>query len=184
MRSPLLLSPFLLALGCGGPSPQPGTPPAAAQEADTASTVALPWSREGLEAQPRMAWLRQRTPPELGYSPATTAWRPVDWEVPAALARPGDDGAATPEALLLRLVTAIEWGGALGREVWEQTTRVWYDGDDAAVGVVLHWGLQDDSMAGHDLRVRVRRAAGSWYVERVEERFHCSRAATPDGLCV
>ena len=64
------------------------------------------------------------------------------------------------------------------------TARIWRAEDDA-IGVILNWGLQDDSVAGHDFRIHMRRDAdGGWMVERLEERFHCARGVTADGLCI
>jgi hypothetical protein len=80
------------------------------------------------------------------------------------------------------LIASRGWSDLLGDEVWEQTTRIFYD-DERAVGVVLLWGFEDDAVAGRDYRIHMRLRAGAWRVERIEERDHCSRRVTTDGLC-
>jgi hypothetical protein len=153
--------------------------------ASHALTAAMPlWDREGVAAQPRMAELQLRTPRELGYAPGTTPWRAAGIEVPPRFRSPSAAGAATPGALVTALALPLGWMDPLGEEVWEQTTRVWLEGEDAAVAVVLRWGLKDDALAGHDHRVHMRRGGEGWYIERMEERFHCRRGVTAEDLCI
>lgn len=140
------------------------------------------WRRDGLEAQPRLSVLRDRTLRDVGYEPGTTPWRP---------ARLPDEGdgvdalrAATPGALLARVLDRIGWNDDLGTEAWEQTLRVWRGEEGDAVGVALRWGLQDDAIAGHDVRVRMRETTGGWAVAGIEERFHCARGITADRFCL
>lgn len=156
----------------------------AAPPADRGPEAPL-WRREGLEAQPRMARLRATTPAALEFEPGTTPWQPL--KVPPPLTREGippeDDPAGTPGGLLLELARALAWTEGLGRETWEQTMRVWEE-EGRAVGVLLEWGFQDDAIAGRDLRVHMARGRGGWYVERLEQRWHCLRRVTPEGLCL
>jgi hypothetical protein len=190
---------MLLALaGCtaghAGDEARPDAPAASTAPAtgDTAAPAALPvdtpqpppWSAERFEAQPHMDWLRRHTPPELGYAPATTPWRRLEPHLAERLADARLGGAASPAALLAELALALGWGDELGEGVWEQTIRIRPEADDRALAIVLHWGLQDDAVAGVDLRVRLRADDGVWHIERVEQRFHCSRGVTPEGTCV
>ncbi len=181
----------LVVCGCGAPEARSGAaresmeaPPAASEPAASERQEAPLWSRAGLEAQPRMEWLRERVPAELGYSPATTPWRPVRRGAAGGLARLESARAASSGRLLARAAGALDEDGPLGAEVWERTTRVWDDGGDVAVGIILEWGLRDDAIAGRDYRVHMRRDASAWTLERVEERFHCGRGVTEDGLCI
>jgi hypothetical protein len=151
---------------------------------DTVATEARPWSREGLDVQPRMDRQRQRVPQELGYSPGTTPWRPARLELPAELAGADAPGAATPGDLMLKLASSLGWIGSLGEEVWEATMRIGLEDEDRAVGVVLLWGLKDDAVIGHDFQVDVRRRGDRWTIERVDERYHCSRGVADSGLCI
>ena len=181
-----------LAAACVGPSPQPETTADTAQPNDTsASHPPTPpandaplWSAEGLEAQRRIAWLRERIPPDLGFQPGTTPWRPAQFDLPPALTSPGAATAASPGTLLTEFVHAIGWDTTLGTEAWEQTTRVLHDQESQATGIVMRWGLMDDAIAGHDVRLHMREAPGGWYIARMEERFHCSRGVTEDGECL
>lgn len=198
---------LLLAFGCAEtpdertPTPTPSQAPtqarkSAAAEApsDTAepgapghidSLTVRPWSRDGLEAQPRMAELKQRTHADLGYTPGTTIWRAAGVDLSST---PSTGGAAydaeSPDALLARVAAELPMAGNLGEDVWEQTLRIWQGGEDEAVGIIMRWGMKDDSVIGHDHRVQLRRSNDHWHVIRLEERFHCSRGVTDEGLCV
>lgn len=135
------------------------------------------WTREGLEAQPQMGRLREQTPPDTGYMPGTTPWRPV----PASV--PGESDPAGPGELLSAVIVSRGWGRVLGDAAWEQTTRIWSEEDGRAEGIVLQWGFMDDAVAGRDFRVVMRLTDGAWRVERIEERYHCRRAVSATGLC-
>ena len=75
------------------------------------------------------------------------------------------------------------WSESLGESVWEQTARVWTDGPDTAVGILMQWGFQDDAIAGRDFRISMRRVQAEWRVDRIEERYHCRRRVSAAGLC-
>ncbi len=171
----------LLLTACG-PGEEEGAAERDAPDRAMAEVDASLWSAEGLEVQLRMPWLRARTPPEMDFDPGTTPWRPLTWSAPEGGFAPGDVG--SPGELLLALSRALGFGSDLGRELWEQTVRIHEDEEGAAVGVILRWGFMDDSVVGHDLRVRMREGEGGWQVQRVEERFHCGRGVTEEGLCM
>jgi hypothetical protein len=138
------------------------------------------WTRKGLEVQDRMTRLREQIPPNTGFTPGTTSWRIVP--VPplsSALARE----ATTPGKLLATVTLSQGWADVLGDAAWEQTTRVWSDDSDEAVGMVLLWGFLDDAVAGRDLRISMRRTNNVWHLEKVEERYHCRRKVSADGRC-
>lgn len=170
---------LLLAAGCGAPAAE-REPRSVGRLRDTVPEPAPEWTRGGLDAQPRMAELRRQAPGGPEYVPATTAWR-VREDAPAVPARTSGP-AASPGAVVAEMAVALGWADILGEAAWEQTTRIWRE-EDQAVGVVLLWGLQDDAVAGRDLRVHLRRSREGWEVERVEERFHCRRKVTDDGRC-
>jgi hypothetical protein len=140
------------------------------------------WSREALSAQPRMDELQRRVPPALGHAPGTTSWRQARIAFPAELAAPASSS-GDPGSLMDRLARTLGWNDAVGGEAWEQTRRLWQN-DGEAEGVVLLWGYRDDALAGMDYRVAMQRGERGWYVERIEERFHCSRGVSEDGLCL
>ena len=137
------------------------------------------WSEEGLEVQPRTGDLGD----EMDREPGSTEWRDSDRPVPTRLAE-GGDGAGAPASLLRELIEELRLDAGLGTEFWEQTTRIHREDDDRAIGLVMQWGLKDDSMAGMDLRVRMIRDDEAWVVEGLDERFHCRRGVTDDGLCL
>jgi hypothetical protein len=150
--------------------------------ANGAAGVRMPplWSADHLAAQPRLDDLAQRIPSDLGWEPASTSWTAARRDVPEALQT---EGAESPGALLYRLAEAWDWAASLGLDVWEHTLRIHQDDDAHASGVVLAWGLQDDSLAGSDLRVEMHSEDGMWWIVAVEERYHCARGVTADDLC-
>jgi len=169
----------VLGIGCGTENKDEVLPGPAA--AATATDTVAPFTREGLEVQREMTLLQQRTPPSLELKPGTTAWRAMERSDQQAVS---DSTRHTlPGAFLSALVLSLGWPDALGDAVWEQTIRVWSESDDSAVGVVLQWGMQDDAVAGRDLRVQLRLVNGIWHAEKLEERFHCRRAVSADGVC-
>ncbi|HWV58192.1 MAG TPA: hypothetical protein VNZ57_12135 [Longimicrobiales bacterium] len=172
----------------GSPSASPQAVPQlpADSPADPAAAAPTPaeriWSEEGLEAQPRLDAYRARIPPDLGWTPGTTEWRPVARQLADSIAAIAP--ATSIAALMAEVQLALEPSGALGREVWEVTTRVLQRDDGTATGVILRWGYQDDALAGHDVRVEMRQVADSWVVEAVLERYQCRRGVSDSGLCL
>ncbi|MFU8805127.1 MAG: hypothetical protein ACNA8W_15035 [Bradymonadaceae bacterium] len=144
---------------------------------------ARPWDRDGLEAQPRQAALARDTPEEMEFSPGTTDWRPSVRKLPEPMVSPLPDGPTSPGALLNEVTRELGFGDGLGEEVWEMTTRVWQEDEDSAVGMILQWGFKDDSVAGSDVRLTMRRSDQTWTIEELEERFHCRRGVSED-LCL
>lgn len=168
-----------------GPTPPADTPSAPGEPAGGAgelTAVERIWSEEGLDAQPRLDAYRARIPPGLGWTPRATAWRPAGPALAARLA--GIPPAGTPGAVVAAVQAALEESGALGFDVWETTSRLLVRGDDAATAVVLRWGFQDDALAGHDVRVELRRGAAGWTVESSWERYQCRRGVSDEGLCL
>jgi hypothetical protein len=167
-----------------GPVAEPVTPDRyASQEPAPAASAEEPW----LTRQPRLEELRAATPPDLAWAPGSTEWAPSRRPVPERLTEAyvrEHAGPASPGAAMAMLATETGLLDELhleGRP--EVTIRAEQDAEDRATGVVLHWGALDDAVAGSDLRAVLRSADGSWYVERLEERFHCRRGVS-GGLCV
>ena len=127
-----------------------------------------------------MTELWQRTPREDGATPGTTSWR--DSRERSASDIPAVDR-ITPGGLPASVSASHHWADVLGDAVWEQTMRVWTDGADAAIGVVLLWNFMDDAVAGHDFRISMRRVGTGWRADRIEERYHCRRKVTADNRC-
>lgn len=139
-----------------------------------------PW----ITQQPRMDELRRRTTADFGWSPGTTEWRPASRPVPGYLTEAhvrehGGPGSPGELMALLSLETGVFQELHIeGRQ--EVTIRATQTADDAATGVLLYFGALDDSVAGSDLRATLRSVNGSWYVEQLEERFHCARRVAGD----
>jgi hypothetical protein len=151
---------------------------------DTPATMPPPWSDEGLDVQPGMTWLQQRTPLDMGYSPGTTGWRDADITFRAEFTDPDSADYTTPGVLLHGFIGVIGSPVMLGQDVWEYTARIMMNETDRATGVLLVWGLQDDAMAGHDLKVGMQRHGDYWHIVKLEERYHCRRGVTDHGLCL
>ncbi len=169
---------FLLACRQEVPPPESLTP------AELGVAEAPMWSDQGLSAQLRSNWHLQRIPEDMGFAPGTTPWRPAPMQPTGDLGNAAAASAATPGALLAMLTLRLGWSDALGEEVWEHTTRIWNQEEGKALGVILRWGLQDDAITGQDLQVHMRRGERGWYIERMEERFHCGRGVSDEGLCM
>lgn len=192
----LLFTACGVLIGCGVPADQPEAQPASDLDVydgviedgivhDSTAAPAPLWSGAGLETQPRMAALQQRVPSELGYTPGTTPWSSSTLELPEEFGRADSTRFASPEELVGALIPILEARGRLGRDVWERTSRIWHEDGvrDEAIAVVLQWGLKDDAVTGHDFRIQLRNGGKGWHVERIDERSHCSRSVTEDGLC-
>jgi hypothetical protein len=144
------------------------------------------WSAAGLEYQPRLSALRAATPDEMGWEPGTTPWRPAELAIPPEFTRAAAEQGAgfdSPGELLARLGDALGLAGPVGEDTWELSLRVLPVSEDEATGMILLWGFKDDAVAGGDYRVHLARVDGRWYAERMEQRFHCRRGVTEDGLC-
>ena len=155
--------------------------PALQQETDDEPPPVRDWSEEGLEEQPRMEALRERT----DGSADTTPWEESRHEVPEHLADPDTgEGADSPGDLLVELSAEYRYFDQLSTETWEQTMRVLRVEGDQTTGVILRWGLKDDAVAGDDLRVKMQLHDDAWYVEQLDQRSHCRRGVSDDGLCL
>jgi hypothetical protein len=177
MRAIPLLLAFALLTACSAGAPAgegAGTTPPAP---DLGPDDSRPWSLEGLTHQPRLQELRESVPPELGFTPGTTRWRPLDPPPPTP-------GQATPGSVTSATARLLGMDDQVGSDVWEQTVRVWSGDGPGAIGVILRWGFQDDSIAGHDVRLHLRRDGDVWTIESAEERHHCRRGVSPDDLCL
>lgn len=139
---------------------------------------ARPWSTEGLMDQPRVRQLAADTPADMG-TPGTTDWRPSETPIPDSLT-----GAYNPAQLLHSYIQEARMVDSLSVDVWEQTLRIHQDDDRRAQGIILTWGIKDDSMAGMDLLITMTadEEIETWQIESVQERFHCRRGVS-NGLC-
>jgi hypothetical protein len=134
-------------------------------------------SAEALLAHPGMQRLKEQAE-QYPVSPESTTWSerddlPDDW--------PGDkEDTLSPGRALAALIGELE----LGRQGSETTLRLMLQGDDEAVGVIMEWGMMDDSVAGRDHKVELRLVEDRWTVEHVEQRQHCRRGISEEGRCL
>ena len=133
-------------------------------------------SAEELVANHRMEEFKRTADPEFA-NPGTTEWRRAD--LPDSMAGPGME---SPGDLLAALRVESRLDRDLGSELMEITARVAEEGDQAT-GVLLLWGILDDSMIGQDLRLTMERSGEGWMPVGLQERFHCVRGVSGE-LCL
>lgn len=175
----------VLALGLGA-CVQPGGPEqqATGNDASAWNQQAAPqWQAAGLSTQPRMQALRDAMPDELGHTPEATDWQPVREEHPAGEFLDDEAVADTPAELLARVADALPENRFLGKDIWEQTRRLLRLDEGHAEGVVLHWGMKDDALAGRDYRLRMEPDDGEWRLVGVDTRLQCRRGISDQGIC-
>lgn len=114
-----------------------------------------------------------------GVTAEATGWEPADH--PAA-GEHIDVHVLTPEEAARELADEV-FPGHTGQGRWATTVRAAQDGN-TATATVLAWGLKDDSVAGHDLRIHLDAAEQGWDVTEIEERYWCHRGVTDDDLCL
>lgn len=138
--------------------------------------VLAAWS-DDLFIQPRMAPY-SRLAEHYGLQPGTTPWQKSTQSTAAT----ESERFSSPHVGLAAFVTdQIE--ASLGIDTWEVVTRL-KTFDTTAIGAVLLWGLKDDAIAGIDYRLTFSLDVGGWYLSKLEERYHCIRGVSEDGLCL
>jgi len=118
--------------------------------------------------QPHMALLQLQDTP-FPSQPGTTDWEALT-EHPFlghTGASPGEVLAEFAEATATREDFGVEVPGELILRLKRQ--------NDTATGVILQWGLLDDSLPGVDNRFQLRRAGAEWVSDKLEARYHCRR---------
>lgn len=177
----------VLALGLAlGACAQPGDPEQLATGNDAGAwnhQAAPQWQAAGLSAQPRLQALRDAMPDDFEHTPETTDWQPVRDEHPAREFVDDEAVADTPAALLARVADALPENRFLGKDIWEQTRRLLRHEEGHAVGVVLHWGMKDDALAGRDYRLRMEPDGEQWRLIAVDTRLQCRRGISDEGIC-
>jgi hypothetical protein len=168
---------LLLLPACGGGEAPQADAPAAADSAPSAA-VAAPAAGQappaGVTASvPAVQEGRAAAAQDTGY----TAWAPL--QMPS---EPWVQEAATPDALLgqVRDVVAAQLeepdAGVL-------PTRMQSQGADAAVGLLTHPNLADDSIRDIEFRIHMRPAGSVWRVTAVDRRERCRRGVGEGGRC-
>ncbi len=122
------------------------------------------------------------TPPPITGSVAVTPWEVA--EDPPEGFGPGLAGFASPDALIEALLDSVLRSSDLpeGSRVTSGISQVAADGASAWIVMVLS---EDDSVASHEIGLRLFRDAHGWHVSAMRFRMHCLRAVDPDSLrCV
>jgi hypothetical protein len=123
------------------------------------------------------------TPQPFVGSAGATTWQSSEDRAPDGF---GEGVAAydTPQVLMEALIRRAQQEGQIPDDA-QLRAGVYEERDSSAVVYVQLRGLADDSVAGQEVRMTVRRGRDGWFVDGVEYRNHCSRgidAATK--LCV
>jgi hypothetical protein len=130
------------------------------------------------EAPPFEEWERYRAgiPEDQGFQPDIT-----DWESLESRTRPrGGD----PES------AARQWLGLhdMLYQAEAPEGRLLPLGVQGNFSVVLfrRWGFKDDSVAGEEVRLRLRRSedTGNWFVVEAEQRWYCRRGVVRANVCI
>jgi hypothetical protein len=163
------------ATACGHAEGDPRVQPSPVwQVVEVEDTVAL-------LAQPELQAYRDRLDPGVGHAPGSTPWQPFDDDLPGGVMEATH---ASASEALQEVASALGWEATPGvTEEPVTTSRLLVQGT-TATGMLLRWGLPDDSLAGEDLRVRMRRDDGGWRIEQLQVRYHCRRGVTDDGFCL
>ncbi|MCM3636405.1 hypothetical protein M3152_01645 [Sporosarcina luteola] len=111
---------------------------------------------------------------EMGYKQEITSWRKLEGEFDKSLSTPNQTW-ENPGKLLLAFMTDVEVSNYLGQEIWEINSRIKFLDENNALGYIMSYGLHDDSAAGSDIKLTMKKENGFWYIESAEEREHCSR---------
>ncbi len=182
-RFAILVALCLAVSACASREDPPPEPAEADDPSPWRSTSAPLWQPEGLAAQPRLQALRDAMPEDLGHSPEATEWQPVRDEHPAQALVEEQRTANTPAELLALVADALPENRFLGKDIWEQTRRLLRHEDGHAEGVVLHWGMKDDALAGRDYRIRMEPEGDGWQLAAVDTRLQCRRGISDEGIC-
>lgn len=121
---------------------------------------------------------------EMGYTQEITSWRKLEAEFDKSLSSPNQTW-DNPGKLLLAFMTDLEVSNFLGQGVWEVNSRIKFLDENNALGYIMSYGLFDDSTAGTDIKLKMKKENGFWYIQSVEERDHCSRGiGEKSGFCL
>jgi len=121
---------------------------------------------------------------ENGWEQASTNWRKLDGEFDETISSPNQSW-QSPGMLMLAFMTDVEVSYFLGQDVWEINSRIEFTDENNANGYILSYGWLDDSIAGSDIKLTMKKDNGFWYIEYAEEREQCYRGLDKTkGLCL
>ncbi|WP_432360479.1 hypothetical protein [Sporosarcina sp. UB5] len=121
---------------------------------------------------------------EIGWKQEITSWRKFNDEFDKSLSPPNETW-QSPGNLLVAFMADVEISNWLGRDIWEVNSRIEMLDEHNAHGYIMSYGFYDDSVAGRDIRLTMKKENGFWYIVDAEERDHCYRGLGKDGdLCL
>ena len=137
----------------------------------------------GCSSQSPSPTSRGNDPPPIPGSVATTDWR--NGENPPEGFGPEATGFASAHDLLRALMEdgaqadgGLEDGARLQGDILEE-------GAATATAWLQYSGILDDSIAGYEFRLLMRKALAGWYVESFSWRSHCRRGVDrPADVCL
>ncbi|MCG7344644.1 hypothetical protein MHZ92_10885 [Sporosarcina sp. ACRSL] len=120
----------------------------------------------------------------MGYKQEITNWRKFEDEFDKSLSSPNQTW-ENPGKLLLAFMTDVEVSNFLGQGIWEVNSRIKFLDENNALGYIMSYGFFDDSTAGSDIKLKMKKENGFWYIESAEEREQCSRGiGEKSGFCL
>ncbi len=125
--------------------------------------------------------LPEPTPPTPSFpnSRGSTAWEAQDVELPPEF-REGNAGFGTPDDLVQAFIDLADMFGHPAATVRAEGGLLGAPTATEAVGFVQFTAYRDDSLAGSEYRLQLRRGEAGWFIASVEEREHCRRGVAVD----
>lgn len=121
---------------------------------------------------------------ENGWEKGVTDWREWDGGFNPTLGSANQTW-GSPGVLMNAWMLDVGLSNGLGMDVWEINTRVDFSDEVMAEGYIMSYGMQDDSVAGSDIKLTMLKENDFWYVKKAEVRFRCSRGVSEDeDLCL
>lgn len=118
---------------------------------------------------------------ELGFEPGSLDWR--DYTGTSFQGFSETDSTYTETGMLVYdWLDEVNINGHWG-ELSETAIRVRLQDEESAEAIILQWGLKDDSIYGIDYLLQLQQSDGNWFIESVQERYHCGRGVSGD-LCL
>lgn len=121
---------------------------------------------------------------ENGWLRGTTNWKELEENI-NPLFKTLNKAWEMPGPLMNAWLSEIQDSYWLGYDVWEITQRIKEIDEYTVEGYILSYGFKDDAISGSDLKIKMKKEEGYWYIDHIKVRYHCSRNVTKDkDLCV
>lgn len=117
--------------------------------------------------------------PSFPGSLGATAWNEDSVELPPGY-REGEAAFASPDDLMESFVNLVQGSRGPGPTVRVSGGVLGTPTDTEAQGYVHLVGGGDDSVAGGENRLELRRDESGWFIVSIDQRLHCSRGVAAD----